>query len=388
MKIQKGIIETENQNQIIEALYQDFSALYDGNIAVKNNGILNNIFQIASKKEEELQNIIAYLAEQVNPESSENIWQDKVYERIGVSRIVCQKAILQADLTGEANSSADKNSIRIRPENSDINFTNTSEVIFNSEGKATANFCADKCEEFKFEENLNFKIINAPSNVIKVLDNTIIPISLGRNNESDDEFRTRFRYSKALNAKATHKANIANLNKYVDNEAFLKILDKNSSITMDPYTVEIIAKHNTTDNIFAQAIFDTFGSGILFQGDISVVVKDILNQNVTIKFTKATEIPININIRVKISEGFTPENVITKIKNSIFEYTKKRIFGLQSIIYATEFIVPTYFTEGVENVISATVKRDTDGEYTDILNMELYEVPEFTLSGINLEVIP
>ena len=212
-----------------------------------------------------------------------------------------------------------------------------------------------------------------------------LQFSIGRERESDNEFRIRFRNSKALNAKATRNACLANLSKYVDNIAFLNIIDKNIDDTFDPGTIKIIVHHNTTDNIFASAILDTVAVGIQYLGDTSVTLTDTSGKNIVVKFQNADEIELSITAGVKVRKGYYANTVFNKAKENILKYIEERVFGLESIVYATEFIIPILETDGVEAVQSIKVKRTgIDVDYQDNVALTREQVPIFATERIVL----
>ena len=154
---------------------------------------------------------------------------------------------------------------------------------------------------------------------------------------------------------------------------------------MNPYFVKIVAKPNTTDEVFAQAILDTFGAGIIFQGNTSIILKDSLNNDVTVKYQKADVIPVYLKIKILSKSGFSEESLFDGIKSAVTNYFQKRDFGLGATIYATEFIIPTLGVEGVEAVSEISVKRESGGNYTDIVNLAYDEVPQINESQITTE---
>ena len=94
--------------------------------------------------------------------------------------------------------------------------------------------------------------------------------------------------------------------------------------------------------------------------------------------------PVDITGVITVRDGYYPNTVIANAKQNILNYIQQRVFGLQSIIYATEFIIPIYQTEGVDAVIGVQIKEHPESTFVDNITLELDEVPEFTLENINL----
>ncbi len=361
-------------------------AAYGNDFRIKPDGILENILTLAAEPEIKFQDIILYFAGQYNPDTADNIWQDALYERIGVSRLESRPTTFTKTVTGAAKYTVSAESITIRSEIDNNEFVNISEFSTGENGSAPVDFKALEAGSVSVDETDLFKIVSAPDGITGLGEDNVTNISQGRLRESDDEYRTRFKISKALNARTTKNANLANLTRYVDNAAFLSIIDKNDDLSMESGTVLIIAKHNTTDTLFANAVFDTLGFGVVYQGDTSVTVSDDCGDNVVVKFKNAEEIPMEINASIKLVSGYYEDVVVTNVKKNITSYINKRVFGLEVIIYATEFIIPILETDGVEAVTAIGVKRETDEKYFSEIEMSRVEVPNFSEDKMYFEV--
>lgn len=371
-------------SDILDAFELQLKSKYGADFYIKPEGIIDNIANTEGFMELSLQQQIAFLGKQFDPETAEGDWQDALYERIGVERLAAKPTTFVKQIIGTPGFAGEINSITIRAEGSKAEFVNTDTYIIDDEGNASLDFKSVEDDEISVSENESFQIVEAPDDVSGISETPLAQISIGRGLETDDEFRIRFRSSKALNAKATRNANEANLVKYVDNIAFLKLIDKKTDNTFEPGTLLVIAKHNTTDKNFANAVFESVADGIDLLGDTEIVVKDSSNQDVTINFKNADEINIDITADVKIRKGYYANTVFTKVKNSILSYIEKRIFGLESIIYGTEFIIPVLEVEGVEAVLSILVKKSDDENYSDSISLAKEEVPVFGADRIFL----
>ncbi len=369
---------------IIKELETYFRKKFGSNFYIKPEGVIDNIACAIAMLVMNLQDEIAFLAKQFDPETAEGKWQDALYERIGIKRIEAQSTVFTKKIKGTGGYSGAAKSITIRSTSTSEEFTNTKEYLIEEDGTVKVQF--ECLTEGSIEVNAGetFTIVEAPNEVTEITSEDAADIAIGRDRESDKDFRTRFRNSKSQNAKATYNANMANLLKYVDDIAYLQMYDKKKDNTMEAGTIRIIAKHNTTDEIFAQAIMDTVALGPELLGDTTVIVKDASGEDVPISWKNADEIPVEITGKIKIRTGYYPNTVMSNVKQKIMEYIEKRIYGLASKIYATEFIVPMLETDGVEAVTEVEVKRTTDAEYSENISMTREQVPVFALERITL----
>ena len=262
MKIEKnGIIITEVE-QFLKDFEEKLKKKYGNDFSITAEGVIDNIATTTCMLYDDIQNQIANLSKQYDPETAEEEWQDALYERIGVTRLEAQKSTFVLKVQGAANLVCNARSITIRSKSDNNEFENISEFTTDENGIALVDFQCVIDGAIEVKPTDEFLIVTAPDGITSVSQSDDLQFSIGRERESDNEFRIRFRNSKALNAKATRNACLANLSKYVDNIAFLNIIDKNVDETFAPGTIKIIAHHNTTDNIFASAILDTVAIGI------------------------------------------------------------------------------------------------------------------------------
>lgn len=372
----------------LEEIFNEFESKlkskYGSDFYIKPEGIIDNIVNTSGLMEILLQNQIAFLAKQFDPETCEGNWQDALYERIGVSRLDEQATVFKKKILGTAGYAGAAGAVTIRSKSTNDEFVNTSDFTIEDDGTAEIEFECVVAGAVSVNASDSFVIVEGPNEVTGISADDAVQIAIGRERESDSDFRLRFRNSKAQNARATRNANEANLLKYVDNIAFLKIIDKKTDNSFDAGTIKIIAKHNTTDENFAKAVFDSVADGIDLLGDTSVIVKDNSGQDVTINWKNADEINLDIKATVKVRNGYYPNTVFANVKQNILAYIEKRVFGLQSIVYATEFIIPVLEVDGVEAVVEILVKKSSDEEFSDNISLSREEVPAFASERITL----
>ena len=378
MKIDENGLNIDTFRNIVDEMENKLKSFYGNDFTIRPEGVIDNFISTFSILTLKLQEQIADLASQYDPETATKEWQDALYERIGVTRLEAQKSTFVLKVQGAANLICNAHSMTIRSKSDNNEFENISEFTTDENGIALVDFQCVIDGAIEVKPTDEFLIVTAPDGITSVAQADDLQFSIGRERESDNEFRIRFRNSKALNAKATRNACLANLSKYVDNISFLNIIDKNVDETFAPGTIKIIAHHNTTDNIFASAILDTVAIGIQYLGDTTVTLTDNSGKSIVVKFQNAEEVELSISAEVKVRKGYYANTVFNKAKENILKYIEERVFGLESIVYATEFIIPILETEGVEAVQSIKVKRNNiDQEFKDNVALTREQVPIF-----------
>lgn len=384
MIVDKNGIQLDTLSDILDACEIRLQAKYGADFHIKPEGVIDNIFTSAGFMEMSVQEQLAFLFKQLDPETAEGVFQDWIYERQGCYRLKPSKTTLELEVAGAPNVSIAAGEITIRDTFSNDEFINTADVTTDENGTVKADFECVLYGDVSVADNAEFLIVTAPDGITAVTKASGSTVAIGSNAETDEDYRIRFRNSKSINAKATHNANFANLLKLVSDKSYLKIKDKKTDSAMEAGTLMVIANHNTTDSVFAAAIFDTIAGGIDTIGNTTLMVQDDSKQYQQVKFQKAGKVLINIQGDIKIMYGKYPATVIAAVKNSILNYAKERVFGLESVIYATEFIIPALQTDGVEAFTNIKVKRSTDLEFADNVQLKEDEVAEFTAEGIIL----
>ena len=385
MNIDNNGLEIDSLNNTLERYEEALKPKFGKDFFIYPEGIIDNIAASCSIMNMMLQEEIAKLAKEFDPETASGEYQDALYERIGLYRLEGKKTTFSCKIHGVPNQEYSARTITIRSLSDKNEFTNQSDFTTDSDGTALVRFQCVVEGAITVKNTDKFNIIAAPNGIISMSLPEDIQLNTGREEESDIEFRERFKNAKTTNAKSTRNAVFENLSKYVDHRSYLKLHASNSDANLLAGQIKIIAHPNTTDNIFAHAIFDTIVDGLETLGNTSVTVYDSEGIPVEIKFQKATEIAIDIAAEIKIKSGYYSNTVANRAKENILEYLKEHVFGLGSTIYATEFIIPILETDGIEAVQNIKVRRNNiASEFLDNISLEEDEIPAFSTEKICL----
>ena len=338
---------------------------YGDDFYIQAKSVISNIFTTVAFQEMSLQEQIAFLIKQFDPEQAEDEFQDALYERLLVYRIKAEKTVVERTIVGAAGLSVAAGEVSFRNKATLDEFVNKDAVTIDEDGSVVADFECVLFGAIDLPENAEIEVLSMPIGVTGIETGEEPKIDMGRARETNEEYRVRFRKEKSRNAKATRNANYTNLGQYVDDMSYLNIVDKKTDNTMNAGEVKIVVNHNTTDTIFANAIFNTVADGIDTIGTTSVTVKDDANEDVEINWINASFTQIAIEGDLKVKSGFFYQSVANAVKSSILEYVQKRIYGLGQTVYANEFIIPAYEVEGVENLTNLQVGIYGSGNMSD-----------------------
>ena len=386
MKINEQGYTIDTLDDILSSFETYLRSKYGDDFYIKAESVISNIFTSTAFQELDLQEQIAYLIKQFDPKTAEGEFLDALCERLLVYRIKGQATIVERTIVGVAGLNVDAGSITIRNKTTLDEFVNKQATI-GENGQVVADFECVLTGAIELPDNAEIEIVSMPLGVNGIILGENPKIDLGRDRETDSELRTRYEKEKSKNAKASRNANFANLSKFVDDENYLTIVDKKTDREMEAGTIKIIANHNTTDNQFANAIFETIADGIDTIGTTTVTVKDNANQDVVINWINSdfTEIAIRYNLKVK--SGYFYTSVANSTKENIINYINNRVYGLGQTVYSNEFTIPIYQTEGVENVTGIEISVNNTNLWTNEVKIEETSIAMFSTDWITANEI-
>lgn len=379
MKIDAQGYTLDKLDDILSAFENFLRGKYGDDFYIEAKSVISNIFTSVAFQEMNLQEQIAFLIKQLDPEQAEGDFQDALYERLLVYRTKAKKTVVERTILGTSGLSVAAGKITIRNKATLDEFINKDTVIIGEDGKVVADFECVLFGPIELPENAEIEVLSMPIGVTGIETHENPKIDLGKNRETDEEYRVKYRKEKSKNAKATRNANYSNLGKYVDDPSYLSIIDKKNDRNMNAGEIKIIANHNTTDTIFANAIFETVADGIDTIGTSTMTVKDNAGEDVTINWINASFSQIAITGDLKVKSGFLFASVANAVKSAIIDYIiNDRIYGLNQTVYANEFIIPAYKVDGVENLTNLQV-----GIYGSMIMGDSQEIIDTSLAMFN-----
>ena len=391
MKIKNGTIASESADEIFDYYNSEFQKKYGSDFSVKKGGLLDSLLNVIIQTELDIQSAIIELSKLFSPDNVELNLQDAMFERIGVHRLGAGAAGFKKEILSDTVIKVEAKQILIRSKSDGSEFYNSDNFITNSVYKHPPTYF-NLFDDFEIKliqngdfgiisEDEEFNIVYAPVGILTLSDKPAENIVSGADRELDEDYKKRYNNSKSLNSSATYSANFSNLSIYTGPN--LKIIDRNINRLYSAGTVEIIAKHNTTDKIFASAIADTFGLGISYIGNTEEELTDLKGNHFKVRFSNASDVTIDLSLNIKISENYDSQSVINTVKNSIVNYASAK-YKLGDLIYANEFAIPVMMVEGVISADNLLIKKADMELFQDKLVLSDYEYPNFDVLNITI----
>jgi uncharacterized phage protein gp47/JayE len=285
---------------------------------------------------------------------------DRLTNYLGINRLEPAKSTGEITIEGDANFIVPEGTIF--ESNTEVQFELLSDLDLESGGINTG----------------DIKSLNAGSNtnveansILTVVDNISEITSVynaeattgGRDLETDDELRDRYKQSLTISGIATVSSiggRLLNLDNVVDVN-----IRENTTMTADgniPAKSIAPVVYGGTNTEVANTILGAKPAGIQCWGEIDVSVEDNMGYEHTIGITRPTTIPIYIEMTLDVDNTVYNSDSETKIKEDIVNYVgiDESIYGLKlgdDVIY-NKIISIIYQTEGINDIISLDIGID------------------------------
>lgn len=363
----------------------ELQKVYGSDFVIRKEGIVDNLATASSLTNLALEDVILYLAKNMNPYTAEGEYQDALYALIGLTRQYATFTTVTRTIQGTAGTFCDVGSIRFKNIATEDIFKLNTAVTISENGTALASFTAIELGSIDLPSDANLEIIDAPQNIEAVYYTSDNITTLGDDYEDDSEFRLRWLATNSIRTGSGSEGGMrSSLLPLVGNNANnIKIRQNRNRITYDDiplHSMNIIVKSSESNENIANAIFENLTDGVGLEGTTVVTVKDVENQDVEIRFTRATAIPIYFNIRVMLKNGFILSDVSDIIKNAIVENFS---YEVGERIVANDFYQYINSIDGIDYVTALEVSDEADN-YTSTLSLNYSEYGTVIIDNITV----
>ena len=187
MKIDDQGLNIDTIHNIVDEMEKELESAYGNDFSIRPEGVIDNFMSTFSILTLKLQEQIADLASQYDPETATKEWQDALYERIGVMRLEAQKSTFVLKVQGAANLICNAHSMTIRSKSDNNEFENISEFATDENGVALVDFQCVIDGPIEVKPTDEFLIVTAPDGITSVAQADDLQFSIGRERESDND---------------------------------------------------------------------------------------------------------------------------------------------------------------------------------------------------------
>ena len=166
-----------------------------------------------------------------------------------------------------------------------------------------------------------------------------ISAEVGSVYETDEQLRERFRISKAVRANNTSEALYSQLRELEDVD-FVRVYENMTDVAdirgLPPHSFMAIIRGGTDTDI-GKVVWNNKPLGIASFGTSTVVVRDSQNMECEVKFSRATAVPVYVNVVVKKTDNTFPDDGVEQIRTAVVNYINMRDTFGEDVIYTRLF---------------------------------------------------
>lgn len=346
--------------------------IYGNEFVIKKEGVVDNIATAGSLTCMALEDVMLYLAKQMNPYTAEGEFQDALYALVGLTRNYANFTVVTRTIEGTVGTVCDVGSVRFKNSTTDDIFELNTAVTIGSDGKAVGSFTAIELGAIELESEALLNIVDAPEGIVGVYYSEGNVTNVGDDYEDDSEFRLRWIATNSVKGGNTEGGMYSALLPLCDNNKNNIVIRQNRATQVYTdfglHTMNIVVKSAESDTTIANTIFDNLMDGVGLYGDIDVTVKDISDEDVVISFDRADDVSVYFKVEVVLKDDFILAQVNNSIKKAIvdnFDYA----MGVK--VVANDFYE---YVNKIDGIDYAIIKVSLDGlTWQDLLSMDYNE---------------
>lgn len=357
--------------------------MYGSDYVIRKEGLVDNIATAGSLTCMALEDVMLYLAKQMNPYTAEGEFQDALYALVGLTRNYASFTVVTRTIEGTVGTVCDVGSVRFKNSATDDIFELNTAVTIGSDGKAVGSFTAIELGAIELEPEALLNIVDAPEGIVGVYYSEGNVTNVGDDYEDDSEFRLRWLATNSVKGGNTEGGMYSALLPLCNNNKNNIVIRQNRATQVyndfGLHTMNIVVKSAESDTTIANTIFDNLMDGVGLYGDIDVTVKDISDEDVVISFDRADDVPVYFKVEVVLKDDFILAQVNNSIKKAIvdnFDYA----MGVK--VVANDFYE---YVNKIDGIDYAIIKVSLDGlTWQDLLSMDYNEYATVEMTDITV----
>ena len=363
--------------------------IFGNDFVIRKEGVVDNIATAGSLTCLALEDVIMYLATQLNPYTAEGEWQDTLYSIIGLQRRYATFTVTTRTINGTPSTVCEAKSIRFKNTATDDIFELNTTITIGENGKAVGSFTAIELGGIELSDDAILEIIDAPDGITAVYFESGNITQVGDDYEDDAEFRARWLATKSvMPTSRTENGLRSALLPLVKNEKDIKIRHNRTNSTVDglsAHCMNIIIKSAYSDNDIAKTILASITDGVGLEGtgisgvqDITVTLQDSEGTDTDITFTRPQAVDIYFKVVATLNSGYTLDT--NKIKSAIINNFN---YVLGEKVVANDFYTYLNALESIDYI--DTLQISLDGTtWVNVLSLQYYQYGEVLAENITV----
>ena len=388
MKINKNGFTLSTLNENLQVWVNRLKSVFGNDFVIKKEGAVDNIATSSSLSIMDLENQVAFLIKQLNPNTAEGEWQDKLYSLIGLKRRQATYTVASRTVEGTPNTEVPVGALMFENASTKDQFKNNDVIQIGENGLGIGSFTAEESGAIDLPEDSSLNIITPLENVTGVYFTTGNLVLLGEDYENDADFRERWQLTSSQASANTTDGLYKALLDLVETKSDLKIFENRTGETVNgipAHSQRIVLNSAYDDETIANVIMKHLVDGNMFglQGQVSVEVQDSEGSTEVIKFDRAEILSIFLKISVAVKNNVPVQVVQQMVKQNVVDYIKQHKFDMGSKVWANMFTSAVYQVDGVSAITE--IKISSDGSsWSDFVQLSEVQVPSFDSTRIQV----
>lgn len=352
-------ITIQTLSEILDEREANLQTFLGTDFTISGDNAIANLQLADADREFDLQELLLYIAMQLDPDQAEGIWLDFICALNNIKRYEPEKTLIPLTITGTPNVSKNARTIIVVDEDTDEYFTNVEAFAVGVGGTVNVSFRATSFGDISASSGHIYSLKTASSGISSVAWNVSGTYSIGRYAETDIELRARREYTVELSASSTLASIRANVSE-VDGVSYLNIYENDAISTVDTIpakSFEVVVLGGDDVEI-ATAILEKKGAGIQAYGTSTETILDENGNSFTIGFTRPTETAVELRITATVS-SLQPESWETDVKQKIVEKFEE-LYSVGSDIYTYNLYCVLNDIPEIINVSVFEVEKEID----------------------------
>lgn len=322
-----------------------------------------NLQSADADRELDIQELLLYLASQLDPNQAEGIWLDYICALNNIQRYKATKSTIPITVNGTPGTAKNIGEVMIVDEASDEYYVNNQAFVIGQDGTAKVQFIATSWGEITALSTSSFSLKTPSSGITSVAYDTSGSAVVGRETESDEDLRAR------RNEAVTYTASsiLSSIKATVQQLPGIKYINAYENDTMQTVdtlpakSFEVVVEGGDDDEI-AKAILQKKPAGIQSYGSLTKTVEDADGNQFNIGFTRPTKIPVDFKITFVSSVEQTSEWK-QNLKNELVSAFDD-LYNVGESVYTYNLYYILNNHPEITNVTSFQVKKHSGAEST------------------------
>lgn len=341
--INNGSIITVDTSNLIKDVQNEYISVFGESLNLDPSTPQGRLIEIEANSRKGQLEINAMVANQINLKYATGQGLDALGSLYGRNRRVATSTVTLCYLSGSADTVIPADS-QAKTSAGDVFYTPNSITLDNT-GNATAYFYSLEQGEIPCEVNTLTEIVTEVVGWDSI--NNPAGATIGNNQESDNNFRTRIEKSKysgiGLLGDVESALNSLEdiISYYIYNNGENEAITIEDNVTCNAHSVLVIVQGGDDEEI-AEALFKTVSAGCGYtalsgQETVVNIVKNIGTMQSTYPITFNKPLPVEFICKVTVgANNYTGSNLENDIKNAINNWANNQVAGVDGLILGTD----------------------------------------------------